>query len=294
MSTPATRVGTPVAPGNVEQARAWDGEEGEHWADHADHYDRAVAGYREDLAVVAAVRPDDAVLDVGCGNGATTIAAAQAAHEGSALGVDLSARMLETARARAAAAGVSNARFQQADAQVHEFGAQAFDLVLSRFGAMFFSDPAAAFTRLAAATRPSGRLALLAWQGLADNEWLREIRTALAAGRELPGPGAGTPSPFGLSEPAWVRRLLLGSGWVNVDAEPVERPMRFGSDAADALAFLRGTGAVIGLLQDLDVETARRAEADLHQRLAAHETPDGVLLDSAAWLITARRAPERS
>ena len=278
------------APGNLDQARAWDGEEGEHWAAHAERYDRAVAAYGPPFRDAANVSAGDAVLDVGCGNGETTLDAARAAgSKGSACGVDLSERMLARARKRAATEGLDQVRFVQADAQVHDFGGEAFDVVISRFGSMFFADHGAAFDHLAGATRPGGRLALLAWQSLNNNEWLREVRSALAAGRDLPAPGAGTPTPFGLSDPDWVRTMLMSSGWRDVSCEGLARPFRLGDDADDALEFLSGTGAVRGMLQDLDPDRAASALTALHAALAAHETDDGVLMGSATWLVTARK-----
>lgn len=139
--------------------RGWDGDGGTFWAQHADRFDRGVTGYREALLAAAAVGERDVVLDVGCGNGQTSLDAALRAHSGSVLGVDLSGAMLEVARTRAIAAGLTNVRFEQGNAQVHPFRSE-FDLVVSRNGTMFFDDPRAAFTHVVAALRPGGRLAL--------------------------------------------------------------------------------------------------------------------------------------
>ena len=97
------------------------------------------------------------------------------------------------ARAVAAAEGLPNVRFEQADAQVHPFDRRACDLVMSSFGAMFFADAIAAFTNIGGAMHPGGRLGLLVWRDLAENEWLTAIRGALAAGRDLPTPPVGAP-----------------------------------------------------------------------------------------------------
>ena len=98
----------PVHPSNTEQLRAWDGDEGAYWAAHADHFDRAMAGYHDRFLAAAAHRRPDRVLDIGCGTGQTTRDAARAAGAGSALGVDLSSPMLDNARRRAAAEGLAN------------------------------------------------------------------------------------------------------------------------------------------------------------------------------------------
>ena len=277
----------PVA--NVEMAAAWDGEEGEDWARNAEHHDRVVTCHHAVLLTAAAIEPDHHVLDVGCGNGQTTLDAARAATSGDALGVDLSGPMLRTAVDRAKAAGITNVQFEQADAQVHQFERNAFDVVLSRFGAMFFGDPMAAFTNLYGATRGGGRLAILAWQPLDRNEWLLKLRGALAAGRELPTPPPGAPGPFGLADRDAVCELLTNSGYREAELTSVEEPMRLGATADEALDFARGTAIVRGLLADLDAEGKARALDELESMVRSYEGSDGVALASAAWLITATK-----
>ena len=143
---------------NDEQARHWNSDEASHWVTHQADHDRMLAPFTGMLLDAAMLSPGDRVADVGCGCGATTRAAAQAVAPGPVLGVDLSAPMLAQARADARAAGLANAVFEQADAQVHPFGDGSFDTVISRFGIMFFSDPVAAFANLRRATRPGNRL----------------------------------------------------------------------------------------------------------------------------------------
>jgi SAM-dependent methyltransferase len=274
---------------NAEMAGAWNGEEGEFWAAHADRYDLASAAFDPALLAAARVGAADRVLDVGCGAGVSTRAAARAAPAGHATGIDLSAPLLAEARRRSAAAGLTNTAFVQGDAQVHPFGPAAFDVAVSRFGAMFFGDPVAAFGNVARALRPGGRLALLSWQPLAGNEWLLVLRRALAAGRTLPEPPPGAPGPFGLADPDHVRRVLTAAGFAAVDLADVPGVVRLGADAGDAFAFLAGSGVARGLLGDLDDGARRAALDELRAALAEHETPDGVLLGAAAWLTTARR-----
>jgi SAM-dependent methyltransferase len=189
-----------VDPGNTEQAKAWDGNEGAYWATNAEYFDRSVAGYGAPFMAAADISEHDHVLDVGCGTGQTTRDAARVASSGSALGVDLSARMIAYAGQIAAREGPPNASFEQADAQVHPFKAEIFDVAISRTGAMFFADPVAAFTNIARSLRRGGRLALLTWQEPNANEWIRELSTAMAAGRDLPTPPPDAPGPFSLSD----------------------------------------------------------------------------------------------
>jgi SAM-dependent methyltransferase len=276
-----------VAPANADQLAAWDGDEGAFWAANADHYDRAVAGYHGPLLDAASIGASDLVLDLGCGTGQTTRDAARAATAGSALGVDLSSRMLEEARRRADAEGLANVTFDQTDAQVHPFASATYDVALSRTGAMFFADIAAAFANVARALRPGGRVALLTWQPLTANEWLPSFAGALAAGRDLPMPPADAPGPFALSDPDRVRSLLGGAGLTEVTLEPMSAGMWFGHDTADAHRFV--LGQLGWMLNGLDDVGRTRAEQALRETLAAHETPSGVVYGSAAWLIRAVR-----
>jgi SAM-dependent methyltransferase len=274
---------------NVEMAAAWDGEEGDDWARDWERYDRAVTGYHRRLLEAAAIAASDRVLDVGCGNGETTRDAARAAPRGSATGVDLSSAMIARARELAAAEGLVNATFVQADAQVHPFDVGAYDVVLSRFGAMFFADPVAAFTNLVSATRPGGRLALVTWRELKDNEWLQCMLDALALGRDLPVPPPGRPGPFGLADPSATRATLEAAGYESVEIAPVEEEFWAGADGEDAFGFTRGSGVVRGMTQDLDDRGRAQALEALRATLLEHETRDGVVFGSACWLVTGRR-----
>ena len=274
----------PVA--NVEMAEAWDGDEGAAWVAQADAHDRVVTGHHAILMEAAAVEPDHHVLDVGCGNGRTTLDAASAASSGDALGVDLSGPMLREARARATREGITNARFAQADAQVHAFEPNSFDRVVSRFGCMFFGDPLAAFTNIHGAMRDGGRVAMLSWQPVERNEWLQTVRGAIAMGRDIPSPPVGAPGPFGLADDDMVRELLAAAGFRSVEVAGVHEPMRLGRTAEEALDFALATGFVRFLLSSLDPTQRAQAEANLVAAIDEHLSDDGVTLASAAWLIT--------
>jgi SAM-dependent methyltransferase len=282
----ADRSGAWIA--NAEQADAWDGDEGEHWAAHQDRYDTMSEPFTPPLFEAAALGPRKEVLDVGCGCGYTTRAAARAAGHGHALGVDLSHAMLERARAAAAADGLTNVRFEQGDAQVHPFPPGLFDAVISRFGTMFFADPIAAFTNLARATRPAGRLSMLCWQELARNPWLTVPATAALAHVAMPDVSApDAPGPFSLADPDCIRATLSAAGFDHLDITPVVAPLRLGDDATDAVSFLAGTGIARTLLDGIDASTAQRVLEAVGEALRPYETPAGTLLDGAAWLVTA-------
>lgn len=272
---------------NITQRASWDGEGGAFWAAHADRFDAGVAAYRDRFLAAAAIDETATVLDVGCGSGRTTLDAAHRAAAGSVLGVDLSAQMLELARRRADDEHVTNVTFVQADAQIHPFPAAAFDVVVSRHGVMFFGDPVAAFTNLARALRPGGRIVVLTWQPFERNAWLQAFVTCLAAGRQIPAPPSDAPSPFALSDPDRIRSLLAAAGFCDVRVAGLAEPMYFGPTPDDAFRFVSAQHA--GLVRDLDADTRARALDDLRADLVEHHTDHGVLYDSAAWLVQARR-----
>jgi len=274
---------------NVDQAAAWDGTEGDSWVEREEHHDAALAAHTRKLFAAAGLGSAERVLDIGCGCGSTTRQAARAAADGHALGVDLSTAMLERARQRAVEEGVQNVAFERADAQVHPFDTAHHDVLLSRFGAMFFGDPVAAFTNLARATAPGGRAALLVWQELACNEWLTAPRAALAVGRTLPEPPVGAPGPFGLADRDQTRALLEQAGFRRVEFDDVDAPFVFGTDPDDAWAFVRTIPPVLGLLEGLDAADTARALDALRATIDDHATPDGVVFGSRAWLVRAVR-----
>jgi SAM-dependent methyltransferase len=277
-----------TAAGNADMAAAWDGDEGTHWAEHADRYEMTSMAIGEVLLDALGLGERSAVLDIGCGTGATTRAVARRVPAGTVLGVDLSSPMLAVGRRRAEAAGLANVSFEQADAQVYRFPAAAFDIAISNFGAMFFSDPVAAFTNIRGALRPGGSLALLAWREIERNEWINEIRAALAAGRDLPSPPPGVQGPFSLADQEIATERLAAAGYSGIKFRAVDEPVYLGNDADDAWPFISTSGIAKGLTEDLDEAARAQAFANLRRSLEAHETAAGVRYASSAWLITAR------
>lgn len=275
---------------NAEQIQAWDGIEGQTWTSWDSHFNRAVASYDSHLMAAAAIGDRDRVLDVGCGTGLSTRAAARAARGGFALGVDLSHEMLARASAVASDSGLGNIEFLCADAQVHPFETGSIDVVISRFGAMFFDDQAAAFGNLARPLRPGGRLTLLAWQPLAANPWIQVIRDALAVGRTLPEPPVGAPGPFGLAEPDATARVLKHAGFTDLAVASLSEPVWYGTDPHDALTYVRSMSFSRGLLAGLDETDTATGLANLHAAFADANGDDGVTFAGSAWLISAVRA----
>ena len=242
-------------------------------------FDAEIRLHNELFRTATAVEPGDRVLDIGCGTGESARDAARVAA--AVLGVDVSAEALD--RARLLSEGLANVTYERADAQVHAFPAEAFDLAISRFGAMFFADPVAAFTNVGRALRPGGRLVLLVWQGGDRNEWSYATRRALGAGPDVSG------GPFSLGDPAVAEDVLTKSGFGEVGFTGVDEPVYYGPDAATAYDLVLGFRDTQALLAGLDGAAAERALDRLRATLAEHRTGDGVYFGSRAWIITAHR-----
>ncbi|MFI6153804.1 class I SAM-dependent methyltransferase [Kitasatospora sp. NPDC051170] len=271
---------------NSEQSRAWNGYEGRHWSDHADRWNAVNGGFDAPLLEAAGVGLRDRVIDLGCGTGQTSRLAARAASSGTVLGLDLSGPMLDWARETAAREGLANVEFRQADVQVEELPAGGFDVAMSRFGVMFYQDPAAAFANVAGALRPGGRIAFVCMADPARTDWVHLF--AALSDDAPPTGGSEGPGMFSLADPEHVRGLLGGAGFEQIALEPVEKAGVWGHDAQDAASFLLSTGPAQHLLGG---DSGRAREA-LTERLRAYEGAGGVELRTSAWLVTGvRRGP---
>ena len=178
---------------------------------------------------------------------------------GRALGIDLSAQMLDHARRLSREEGLANVSFLQADAQVHRFPAASFEVAISRFGTMFFADPVAAFGNIGHALSPGGRLVLMVWQARDRNEWTTAVREALAGDNPLPPPPADGPNPFSLADPAVAGGILTAAGFAEISFTDVREPVYYGPDSAVALDVVSGLRSTRDLLAGLEAGEAERA-----------------------------------
>jgi ubiquinone/menaquinone biosynthesis C-methylase UbiE len=252
-----------------------------------DFYDAELRAHHEHLRAAYGISPGDEVLDIGCGTGLTVREAARAAAPGRVVGIDVSERMLKRARQVTAAERLDNIRYELGDAQAHRFDPAGFDVAISRFGTMFFSDPGAAFANIASALRPEARLVLLVWQRFEHNEWARAIDAALGDAAQPPPRGADA---FSLGDAEATARILESAGFEGMRFEDVHEPVLYGDDLEAALAFVRGFQSTSAALASLSKGEASRTVERLREMLAAHYIEErGVVLDSRSWLITAKR-----
>src|SRR5580658_754332 len=221
---------------NTDMAEYWNGRPADVWVEEAERFDTMLAPFGRRLLMAANLQPGERVLDVGCGNGAVSLDAARAVGpSGRVTGVDLSVPMLGVARRRAEEQGV-DVDFVQCDAQTASFD-RPFDIVVSRFGVMFFDDPEVAFANLAEAARPGGRLCFVCWQEMFANEWIAVPATAIVAHVGVPElPQAGAPGPFALAEAQRTKNLLGSAAWSEISVDEHKVEMRMGHDPEDVVA----------------------------------------------------------
>lgn len=276
---------------NADQITYWNEVAGPKWVALQRAIDAQIRPFGLAALERAAVRPGEHAVDVGCGCGDATLELARrVGPSGTVLAIDVSRPMLERATAAARDAGLAQIRFESADAQTYAFPRRRFDLVFSRFGVMFFEDPAAALANLATALRAGGRLAFVCWRELERNPWLYEPMRAAAAHVTFPPREPGTPGPFALADADRLRATLDRAGFADVSLEEFRDTMVIGGseDPEAAVEFVLQIGPTAAALRETDAATRARVAAAVRAALAPYRTARGVRMEGAAWLVSAR------
>lgn len=256
------------------------------WAEVREALELQLAPLGRRALEVLAPCPGESVLDIGCGGGETSLDLVRAvAPDGTVLGIDLSATVL--AFAQRAAKGYGRVRFVQADVQLFPFEPASFDIAFSRFGVMFFADPTAAFANIRRGLRPNGRLAFVCWRALEENPL--DSMPLRAASPHLPPQPAhdpDAPGPFAFADPDRVRGILERAGFEEIKITPHDEQVGSG-DLDTMLAVCSRVGPLGKVLRENPELRAATLPA-VRSALAAHDGPDGVRLNAATWIVTAR------
>jgi SAM-dependent methyltransferase len=273
----------------LDQAALWNGPAARAWVGAQDLLDQVLLPFEPLLVAAAREARPRRVLDVGCGTGGTTLALArELGPQAQCVGVDISQPMITNARERAQAGG-SSAAFVCADAQAHAFETGAFDLVVSRFGVMFFQDPVLAFANLHRAAAPGARLFCLAWRGPQENPFMTAAeRVAAPLLPDLPPRRAGAPGQFAFADRTHVQHVLAAAGWRDIEVRPVDVACRF--PARDLERYFTTLGPVGLALQAAD-EHLRQSVTDVLQRaFAPFVHSEEVHFTAACWTLEASSA----
>jgi ubiquinone/menaquinone biosynthesis C-methylase UbiE len=275
---------------NADQIAYWNGPGGQHWTDRQQAQDTLLAPVADLLIDRARVKAGMRMVDVGCGCGATTIAFAEKlGPTGHALGIDISAPML--ARARQIAPAGLPADFVLADATVYPFDPASFDLLVSRFGVMFFADPVLSFANMRGALRPSGRLVFVCWREPRDNPWMMtSLQAAYKHVPKLPQLGPEDPGPFAFASEARVNRILSAAGFSGIAMERCDLSLDVGIgrglEAAVEAALEIGPASRALEGQPPDLRAA--ATVSIREALAPFVSGQAVMLPASIWIVTAQ------
>jgi ubiquinone/menaquinone biosynthesis C-methylase UbiE len=272
---------------NREQAELWNGVAGRGWVQAQESLDRLMAPLENLLVEAVAAKGAHRVLDIGCGTGATTLAIARhLGQRGNAVGLDISEPMIVLARKRAASERTPP-RFIAADAQTYAFEPASFDMIVSRFGVMFFADPVRAFANLRRAAAPGAALECIAWRSAADNPFMTAAERAAAPFLpSLPPRKADEPGQFAFADRARVETILRDAGWSDVDITPLDVASAF--PERELLPYLSQIGPVARALQGQSDTTRTPVIATVRAAFDPYVHGDEVRYSAACWTLRAR------
>lgn len=270
-----------------EQRALWNGVAGRAWVDAQEMLDRLFTPFEDLLVEAVTDARAHSVLDVGCGTGSTTLAVARVLEAGGhCLGIDISEPMIALARTRAAHERIP-AEFVCADAQVHTFEPASVDMIVSRFGVMFFDDAVQAFRNLRQAVRDDGRLRFFAWRSAAENPFMTAAdRAAAPLLPDLPARRQGAPGQFAFADPDRIRPVLESSGWREITIEPIDVPCTL-SERELEYYFTR-LGPVGLVLDQADDRTRARVIEAVRPAFDSFVQGAEVRFTAACWDVSAR------
>lgn len=269
----------------------WMGTMGQRWRNNYEVFEGMLADVGAALVDHADLKSGESVVEIGFGGGATSLEIAKRiGPNGTLVGVDISPELAALATDRATSAGFANSRFVNADASTVTLAEAPFDVIMSRFGIMFFIEPYDAFRNLHALMKPGGRAAFAVWAPADGNEWLTNLRQVIGRYIELPPVEARTPGPQALSDFSYVEDLLGKAGFSNFAKQDWNGPLYIGGHGADpkaAAAFAMHAQSMAELVEALPEETKAQLEQELVEMLSRYHDGSNVVMTGAVYLVTA-------
>jgi SAM-dependent methyltransferase len=282
-----------LAPSDALSAEDWAGDMGDRWLQYLDRFEAMIAPIGTELMRRAGFAARESVVDIGSGGGASALAIARQVSPGKVVGIDISPALVDESTRRARRAGLANLRFVVADAATAKLPDAPFDRLHSRFGCMFFPEPAAAFRNLGAMLKPGGRADFAVWAPAKDSPWVADLMGVLGRHVQLPTPEPRAPGPFALEDRDYFGGLLRQAGFDQLDFTLWRGEQSIGgagSRADSAVEFVLDAMSFGRVTNEQPESVRERIHAELLELFRAHEQPGGVMMGAIAWLVSARRS----
>lgn len=285
---------------NDAQRDYWNDRAGRTWAQFHAQLDRQIEPLGRAALDALAPAPGEAILDIGCGAGQTSVSlAARVGPRGTVVGADISTVLLAVARQRPLPTQAAAIQFDLLDAQTADLGRGRFDAAFSRFGVMFFSDPVAAFANVRSALKSSGRLCFVCWRALAENPWMQEPLSAALpllppsstpsslswAPPAAPADPFAPPGPFAFADPARIRALLLAAGFTTPRIDAFDALVG-GGDLEETVGLAQRVGPLGSVLREYPEHRDLITEA-VRGVVSPYLTPQGVFMRAGVWIVSA-------
>ncbi len=271
-----------------QQRQYWNSPVGDRWVNNQATLDGMFVPLTEALFEYAEIKPGEKILDVGCGAGTTTrILATKVGADGRVLGVDISAALMAAAKAPVSAETIG---FFEGDAGSATVPMEDADLIISRFGVMFFADTAQSFAHMRKVLKPGGRLCFVCWGLLQDNPWFQMPLDAIA---DRLGPiepvKPRAPGPLAFAEIEYIKEFLDQAKFGNIEIKTRDIQLICRHGPSDIAGFLLefGPGARVLATLDIDEDTRKLLKDDLVERVAAFEGEDGVQIPAKLHYVRA-------
>ena len=270
---------------NEQQSDYWNGAAGQRWVTFSDRLDAMLISFADLILEASNIKPNETVLDIGCGGGALSLLAAQRAQ--SVLGVDISKPLIGLAEKRAA--GLAQTNFHCEDAATISLDEKR-DVVISRFGVMFFSNSVSAFANIRKQVKPNGRMVFACWQSPLKNLWAKApLEAAMPFFKEPPTPPEPhAPGPFAFADSEYLTDMLMDAGWKTVELTDWTSKIRLpGGDVEETAAFMMEMGPLSKIMKDQDLDE-KRVQSALIEKLSGAANDDGTVdMQASVWIVKA-------
>ena len=273
---------------NQDQSDYWNGDAGQRWVSFSDRLDSMLFPFASLVLEAAKIKPEEHVLDIGCGGGALSLMASKQGQ--SVLGVDISKPLVELARERSKM--MEAVQFKRGDASQISLNEKR-DVAISRFGVMFFSDPVGAFSNLREQLTPNGRMVFACWQSPAKNAWAKApLEAAMPFFKAMPQPPEpNAPGPFAFADSEYLTDVLIDAGWSSVDLKDWTGDIRLPGDGAEeAAAFMMQMGPLSKIIKEQELDFAQ-VQSALVEKLQQNANPDGTVdMQGSIWIVSASKS----